>query len=103
MVIGIVGFGLRLTWLQFTRENRIRTRASGSEPATGAETDVKSPPATPSTVKIGPAGIEITSQVIGLLILALSVGFFYLYARYIYPITEDSSRPETATESRAAK
>jgi hypothetical protein len=103
MVIGIVAFGLRLTWLQFTRESRIRTRASDSARASAAGTGAESLPATPSTVKIGPAGIEITSQVIGLLILALSVGFFYLYARYIYPITEDSSRPEPAAQSRTAK
>jgi hypothetical protein len=103
MVIGIVAFGLRLTWLQFTREHRVRIRASPSEPATGAEAAAESPPAAPSTLKIGMAGIEITSQVIGLLILALSIGFFYLYARYIYPITEDSTRPEPAAESRAVK
>ncbi len=37
---------------------------------------------------LSPKSIEVSSPVIGLIILALSLGFFYLYLVYVFPIEE---------------
>jgi hypothetical protein len=39
-------------------------------------------------IKLSPSGVEVSSPVIGLLILIVSLGFFYLYLSQVYPITE---------------
>jgi hypothetical protein len=45
------------------------------------------------TLKFNADGLEIKSQVIGLLVLALSLAFFYLYILYVYPMqTEELTR-----------
>jgi hypothetical protein len=36
------------------------------------------------------AGLEISSSVVGLVILAMSLTFFYLYLVYVYPISQIS-------------
>ena len=41
-----------------------------------------------STIKVGKDGFEVSSPVLGVIILALSLGFFYLYPVYAYPIHE---------------
>ncbi len=40
------------------------------------------------TMKLSKDGVEVSSPVIGLLILVVSLGFFYLYLSQVYPITE---------------
>ena len=40
------------------------------------------------TMKVSKDGVEVSSPVIGLLILVVSLGFFYLYLSQVYPITE---------------
>ncbi|MEH6404981.1 MAG: hypothetical protein V7750_16510 [Sneathiella sp.] len=41
-----------------------------------------------STVEIGSKGIKVSSPVLGIIILTLSLGFFYLYLVFVYPIVE---------------
>jgi len=41
-----------------------------------------------TTISISSKNIEISSPVIGIIILVLSLGFFYLYLVYVYPIKE---------------
>jgi hypothetical protein len=41
-----------------------------------------------SHIKMSATGVEVSSPVIGLLILIVSLGFFYLYLSQVYPITE---------------
>ena len=97
VVLVIVGFGLFITYLQFTQDRRPRRR--GALPATipsatggtdpGQEDhDATTGASPPSSLKLGPAGIEITSQVIGLLVLAFSLAFFYFYIKDVYPMQE---------------
>jgi hypothetical protein len=38
-------------------------------------------------VTVGPTGIQIGSQVVGLVILAFSLAFFYLYLETVYPVS----------------
>ena len=99
VVLVIVAFGLFITYLQFTHDRRPRRRvalpatgggadrpASGADP--GQEGDATTGASPPSSLKLGPAGIEITSQVIGLLVLAFSLAFFYFYIKDVYPMQE---------------
>lgn len=51
-------------------------------------------------LKLGAAGIEITSSVLGVLILGFSVGFLYLYLIHAYPIQGiGQERPSSETTS----
>ncbi|MFO6463619.1 hypothetical protein ACK8OR_04440 [Jannaschia sp. KMU-145] len=68
-VLAIVAMGLYFSWMQFRAE-----RGGAVAPTT--------------TLKAGQSGIEVSSPVLGVVILALSLGFFYLYLAHVYPITE---------------
>jgi hypothetical protein len=97
MVMGIVLFGLYLTWLQFTREQHRAHRASAraaAAPASESEGEAPAPAPEPaaSSLKISATGVEVTSQVIGLLILGFSLAFFYLYVKEVYPMQIAASK-----------
>jgi len=77
IVIALVIFGAILTGLQFKRT------------ATGV-----------TALKASTGGIEVTSPVIGVVILTLSLGFFYLYLANVYPIMEVKA---ASVEARPAK
>lgn len=64
LVIG----GFYLSWLQFTYETRNGRQGDKNE------------------LEITKSGIKISSSVIGLIILFLSLGFFYLYMDNVYPV-----------------
>jgi hypothetical protein len=66
-VIVLIVAGLGLSYMQFNRAKKT---------------------ASPTSIKIGRDGLEISSEVIGLLILFFSLGFFYLYLTNVYPIIE---------------
>jgi hypothetical protein len=115
LVVLLVLAGLYFSWLQFQDDLRHRDlvdrlradlrRAPASAPAGTAGTagDARAAPpgegkdAGPAAqdevpaqhhVKLGTSGIEVSSSVLGIVILVLSLGFFYLYLVYVYPITE---------------
>lgn len=69
MVMLIVFAGLYFSWMQF------RTVTNPD--------DMKV-----SSIELGAAGIKVTSPVLGVIILALSLAFFYLYLVHVYPVTE---------------
>lgn len=108
VVLGIVVFGLYVTYLQFTRELRkVRIRVRTGPPATGQDGNTPPPPAEPvdpvaSKLKIGPEGLEVTSQVIGLLVLAFSLAFFYLYVKEVYPMQEVELQKNAQSSIQAA-
>lgn len=94
VVLAIVFFGLFVTYLQFTYDRRPRKSVQKNG---AADTKLEAPPTsqeltdgTPvtSTLKLGPAGLEITSQVIGLLALGFSLAFFYFYVKDVYPMQD---------------
>ena len=66
-VMAIIGTGLYFSYMQFRSAKHAQTQTS---------------------IKLGKDGLEISSPVIGLLILFISMGFFYLYLANVYPITE---------------
>lgn len=65
VVLIILGFGLYLSYIQFKK---------GDQPE--------------GSLKLGPAGVEITSSILGIFILAFSTGFFYLYLVHVFQIEE---------------
>lgn len=75
VVIGVVAAGLVFSWLQF-RLGLEQSRASGKPMGMSADMEGST------------TGVKISSNVVGLVILALSLGFFYLYLVYVYPVSE---------------
>jgi len=66
VVLILVGLGLYFAWVQFY----------------SGETNKEI-----SKVEISMSGIKVSSPILGVIILTLSLGFFYLYLVYVYPIT----------------
>lgn len=70
MVIGLVLAGVIFSAIQFGVVLRRKTDFSDAELALGVE------------------GVKVKSQFLGVITLALSLAFFYLYLKTVYPITE---------------
>ncbi|PXX89537.1 hypothetical protein DIT71_13475 [Marinobacter vulgaris] len=73
VVIALVGAGIYFSWLQF----RADLKKTGNEGARGV-----------STLEASTSGIKVSSPVLGVVILVISLLFFYLYLQYVYPIEE---------------
>jgi hypothetical protein len=67
----LVLIGIFFSWLQFRRD----LSTPGSE---AAETQLA----------VSTEGIKIQSSILGVIILVISLAFFYLYLVYVYPIQE---------------
>lgn len=72
LVILIVAVGLYFSWLQFMAGQK---ENGGPEKAS-------------TTLEASPTGVKVSSPVLGVIILTLSLAFFYLYLVHIYPIEE---------------
>ncbi len=64
-VIGITSIGILISFLQFFSKNKNNE---------------------PTQIKVGKNGVEISSSIIGILILIISLVFLYIYIIYVYPI-----------------
>lgn len=73
MVILLVVAGVYFSWLQFRAALK-----SGAGSGEAQET----------TFEASASGFKISSPVLGVIILAISLAFFYLYLVHVYPITE---------------
>lgn len=69
VVIGVVAMGLYFSWMQFHAPR---------EGEAGAVT----------TIEASGTGVKLSSPVLGVVILVLSLAFFYLYLVHVYRITE---------------
>ncbi|CTQ50846.1 hypothetical protein [Jannaschia donghaensis] len=69
VVIAVVAVGLYFSWMQFHASNLGRDLGR-------------------SDIEASEKGVKISSPVLGVIILALSLGFFYLYLVHVYPISE---------------
>ena len=81
MVISVVIAGLFFSYIQFQYTVKTREYFPGNE------------------VKIGKAGLEISSSVIGLAILFFSLIFFYLYLTEVYPIKQIEAKTNNLLNS----
>jgi hypothetical protein len=126
VVLAIVGMGMWFSWLQFRDDRRYQVRGPKATKATTATVAITSageaekakekeierqnenpPPvvAAVSQVSIGPQGVTVSSPVLGVIILGLSLGFFYLYLHYVYPIqnahcSSSQSAPAKAPDTK---
>ena len=73
VVIVLVGAGIYFSWLQF----RADLKATDKEGNRGV-----------STLEASTSGIKVSSPVLGVIILVISLLFFYLYLQYVYQIEE---------------
>jgi hypothetical protein len=78
MVISLVGSGLVFSSIHFYVGLRQQVVTSDKKPESGDE-------ATEFEATL--QGIKLKSSVLGLLILSMSMVFFYMYLKFVYPIT----------------
>lgn len=77
VVNGLVLVGVLFAWMQFRRgleQAALGDDASAAQPGHEIELSMK--------------GVKVSSPVLGVIILTLSLAFFYLYLVYVYPIKE---------------
>jgi hypothetical protein len=72
MVILLVLIGVYFSWLQF------RSAMKAGHPGDAQET----------TFEASTSGFKVSSPVLGVIILAISLAFFYLYLVHVYPIVD---------------
>lgn len=75
VVIVLVLGGLYLSYLQFKAEYVSRSKIKSGDPQ-------------PSSLKISKDGLELSSSVIGLFVLAFSLLFFLTYVQHVFKIQE---------------
>ncbi len=84
LVVIIVLIGLYLSYLQFkmaTKMMMLPPPADKPDNSAGYVDMMK------ADMELGKEGIKINTAVIGLIILALSLAFLFLYLKYVYPIS----------------
>ncbi|PCR96093.1 hypothetical protein CP336_13915 [Pseudomonas fluorescens] len=84
VVVCITLSGVIFCWVQFLRVGVGRTKTAVAD------------------LEISAAGIKVTSPVLGVVVLALSLVFFYLYLQFVYPIRvvgEVGGNPIASTQS----
>ena len=82
IVVCIVITGLFLSYRQFRLQE---WKAMNPQKTVTASAEGTSE-FTTTTLEFGKEGVKINSAVIGLIILSLSLAFFFLYLKYVYPI-----------------
>ena len=87
VMVFLVSVGVYFSWVQFRQDvprgNRLRGTSKEGESSPDATAGRSE-----TTIKATPSGIEVSSPVLGVIILALSLAFFYLYLVYVYPVVE---------------
>lgn len=82
-VVTVVFTGLYFSYLQFTDGGKRWGRKRKTNEAAALDPTIQA-----TTFKANLSGVEVSSNVIGLIILVVSIVFFYLYLAYVYPITD---------------
>lgn len=77
MVIFLVLSGIYFAWLQFKLAMKVKENGDG----TGSENLT-------TELNMSSKEIKVSSPVLGVIILIISLAFFYLYLVYVYPINE---------------
>ena len=86
--------GLYFSYMQFKDRTKIRNIdvVNNNQNSENDEKLLEKGDDSKTSLKIGAAGIEISSSIIGLLILCVSLAFFYLYISNIYPIENSDGK-----------
>jgi hypothetical protein len=87
VVILLVSVGVFFSWLQFRADTRAASRRPrGPLPGAAPGAAAEAKPVT--SIGLTKEGIQVSSPVLGVIILMISLAFFYLYLVYVYPVTE---------------
>ena len=86
VVLGIVGTGLLFSWMQFTRKPQVPKAAPGGDVASAGATEQQGE-SHQFTAGVGPLQLSASSPALGVIVLTISIVFFYLYLTVVYPIT----------------
>lgn len=81
VVLMLVGAGMYFAAVQFHTAMVAARRVAASDTGATAE-----PAGLTTRLEISAKGVVVNSSVLGVIILALSIAFFYLYLVYVYPI-----------------
>lgn len=95
VVIIIVLAGILFSGIQFYKsliKQKSRARLSASSPVPEVQ-----------KISLSLKGIELSSSVLGVVILVISIAFFYLYLAIVYPINDLDGLPKTTAEVNAKK
>ncbi|MCX7155744.1 MAG: hypothetical protein NTW45_04780 [Rhodocyclales bacterium] len=117
IVCGMVLLGMYLSYKEFAigaaRRQRLIERlvqrfrrpaggkADDAKAGSDQEQSVEEQAAAATALEIGTSGVKVTSQVLGVIVLVVSMGFFYLYLKTVYPIQE-SNAPSVAAATSAS-
>ena len=77
-VLLLVTTGIYFSYLQFRLYLRSVGNANEQPDNQGMDTDLE----------ISTSGVKVSSNILGVIILSLSLAFFYLYLAFVYPIQE---------------
>lgn len=89
VVIIVVLVGLYLSWMQFNFAHNVPLKVTTPSPEGSANAATSANPGDGvNTIEVNTSGVKITSSVIGLVILTLSIVFFFLYLKFVYPVIE---------------
>jgi hypothetical protein len=77
-VLLLVSTGIFFSYLQFRLYLRSTDPANKQADNQNMDTDLE----------LSAAGVKVSSNVLGVIILALSLAFFYLYLAFVYPIQD---------------
>jgi hypothetical protein len=83
VVLALVAAGMFFAAVQFRLAMRSASRQS---PATAADEATAAGASLVTRFEVSAKGLAVNSSVLGVIILALSLAFFYLYLVYVYPI-----------------
>jgi hypothetical protein len=113
LVCALVVLGMYLSLREFNLDSRRREaliaqltkrlkRLSGQKGQDSAAEHGDGGASTSTTLGIDATGVKVTSPVLGVIILVLSMGFFYLYLKTVYPINEATVPEPAARPAQAA-
>jgi hypothetical protein len=83
MVVALIGFGLWFAYVQFCRDFAKTSPAINVANPPGR---IEDRPTSTTDIDISLARIRISSSILGVIILGLAMGFFFLYLRFVFPI-----------------
>lgn len=100
--VAVLCFGLYASWRYFKKEDGPReTRIERKEGAAEQVREAMVPPAV-HELEVTTSGVKLSSRAVGLIVLGLSLAFFYLYLKFVYPITnlQNVDLPHVPAEPR---
>jgi hypothetical protein len=87
LVLALVASGIVFAAIQFSAALLEARSGRGHKAASGGH-DKKSATSMDTDLELSPQGIKASSSVLGVIVLLISMAFFYLYAQFVYPIHE---------------